>query len=89
MTGAKLVCGDTMNYWIAAHLDNLKTVLKELDVLLINDGEAKMLAGGEQNLVKAAQAVLALGPKSLVIKHGEYGATAFFGAQSFAGGMRR
>ena len=78
MPKVKMVCGDTMNYWIAAHLDNLKTVLKELDVLLINDGEAKMLAG-ETNLVKAAEKVLALGPKALVIKHGEYGATAFFG----------
>jgi sugar/nucleoside kinase (ribokinase family) len=85
MPKVRLVCGDTMNYWIAAHLENLKTVLKELDVLLINDGEAKMLAGGEQNLVKAAQAVLGLGPKSLVIKHGEYGATSFFGSRSFAG----
>ena len=84
MPKVKLVCGDTMNYWIAAHLENLKVVLKELDVLLINDGEAKMLTG-ESNLVKAAEAVLKLGPKSLVIKHGEYGATSFFGAQSFAG----
>jgi sugar/nucleoside kinase (ribokinase family) len=78
MPKVKLVCGDTMNYWIAAHLDNLKTVLRELDVLLINDGEAKMLAG-ETNLVKAAEKVMAMGPKALVIKHGEYGATAFFG----------
>ena len=84
MPSVKLVCGDTMNYWIAAHLQNLKPVLKELDVLLINDGEAKMLSG-ESNLVKAAESVLALGPKSLVIKHGEYGATAFFGPRSFAG----
>ena len=84
MPKVKLVCGDTMNYWIAAHLENLKVVLRELNVLLINDGEAKMLSG-ESNLVKAAQAVLAMGPKSLVIKHGEYGATSFFGPRSFAG----
>ncbi len=84
MPDVKLVCGDTMNYWIAAHLENLKVVLRELDVLLINDGEAKMLSG-ESNLVKAAEAVLAMGPKSLVIKHGEYGATSFFGPHSFAG----
>ncbi len=79
---AKLVCGDTMNYWISAHTDNLKRVLRELDVLLINDAEARQLSG-ETNLVRAAEAVLALGPKSLVIKHGEYGATAFFSARSF------
>ena len=84
MPGAKLVCGDTMNYWIADHNANLRKVLRELDVLLINDGEARQLSG-ESNLVKAAEAVMALGPKSLVIKHGEYGATAFFSDRSFAG----
>jgi len=82
MPDAKLVCGDTMNYWIADHRAALNEVLKELDVLLINDGEARMLAG-EHNTVRAAEKVLALGPKSLVIKHGEYGATAFFGPRSF------
>jgi sugar/nucleoside kinase (ribokinase family) len=54
-------------------------------VLLINDGEARMLSG-EQNAVRAAERVLAMGPRSLVMKHGEYGATGFFGARSFAGG---
>jgi sugar/nucleoside kinase (ribokinase family) len=83
MPNVKLVCGDTMNYWIADHTANLKKVLAELDVLLINDGEARLLTG-ESNLVKAADAVMALGPKSLVIKHGEYGATAFFSNRSFA-----
>ena len=82
MPKVKMVCGDTMNYWIADHTANLKKVLAELDVLLINDGEARLLTG-ESNLVKAAEAVMALGPKSLVIKHGEYGATAFFSNQSF------
>ncbi len=57
-------------------------MLAELDVLLINDGEAKMLSG-ETNLVKAAEKVMAQGPKTLIIKHGEYGATAFFGPKSF------
>ncbi|ADW69844.1 PfkB family carbohydrate kinase [Granulicella tundricola] len=84
MPEVKMVCGDTMNYWIADHNENLKKVLKELDVLLINDGEARMLAG-EQNMVKAAEAVMAMGPKALVIKHGEYGASAFFCDRSFAG----
>ena len=82
MPGVKMVCGDTMNYWIADHRENLDKVLRELDVLLINDGEARMLSG-EHNLVKAADAIMATGPKSLVIKHGEYGATAFFSKRSF------
>ena len=83
MPDVKMVCGDTMNYWIADHGAALVKVLEVLDVLLINDGEARMLSG-ETNIVKAAQAVIAKGPKSLVIKHGEYGATAFFGPSAFA-----
>ena len=82
MPKVKMVCGDTMNYWIADHTEALKTVLRELDVLLINDGEARMLAG-ESNMVKAAEKVMAMGPKALVIKHGEYGATAFFSERMF------
>ncbi len=88
MPGVKMVCGDTMNYWIADHRANLNAVLRELDVLLINDGEARMLSG-ETNGLRAAEAVLAQGPKSLVVKHGEYGATGYFGARSFAGGSVR
>src|SRR3984885_1732063 len=84
MPKVRMVCGDTMNYWIADHRENLLKVLKELDVLLINDGEARMLAG-ERNLVVAANKVLAMGPKILVVKHGEYGATAFFCDRSFLG----
>src|SRR5580692_11754982 len=75
---AKLVAGDTMNYWIKDHKSALLEVLKGLDVLLINDTETRMLAGNS-NLVQAARAVLKLGPRMLVVKHGEYGATAFFG----------
>jgi sugar/nucleoside kinase (ribokinase family) len=82
MQNVRMVCGDTMNYWIHDHAANLAKVLKELDVLLINDGEARMLAG-EGNLVRAAKKVLAMGPKILVVKHGEYGATSFFGERSF------
>jgi sugar/nucleoside kinase (ribokinase family) len=85
MPRVRMVCGDTMNYWISAHAENLAKVLRDLDVLLINDGEARMLSG-EQNAVRAAERVLAMGPRSLVMKHGEYGATGFFGARSFAGG---
>lgn len=87
MNNVRMVCGDTMNYWIADHAANLAKVLRELDVLLINDGEARMLAG-DRNLVGAANKVLAMGPKTLIVKHGEYGATAFFGDRSFAPGTR-
>lgn len=82
MARAKLVCGDTMNYWINDHAENLAQVLKGLDGLLINDTEAKLL-GHKGNLVVAAEKILAMGPKSLVVKHGEYGATAFFSERSF------
>jgi len=79
MPQARLVAGDTMNYWIKDHRPALLEVLKGLDVLLINDTEARMLAGNS-NLLQAARAVLALGPRMLVVKHGEYGATAFYGS---------
>ena len=84
MKSVNMVCGDTMNYWIKDHAANLAKVLHELDVLLINDGEARMLSG-ETNPVRAANKVLSMGPKSLVVKHGEYGATAYFCDRSFAG----
>ncbi len=84
MPKVKMVCGDTMNYWIHDHRENLEKVLLGLDALLINDGEAKMLAGDE-NLLRAAEKILATGPKTLIIKHGEYGATAFFSKRSFPG----
>jgi sugar/nucleoside kinase (ribokinase family) len=76
MPGAKMVAGDTMNYWIKDHRPALAEMLKGLDILLINDGEVKMLAGSG-NLAQAARAVLAMGPRTLVVKHGEYGATLF------------
>jgi len=84
MNGTKLVGGDTMNYWIKDHRDALVQTLKLVDVLLINDTEAKMLTH-ERSVPRAAQKVLAMGPKALVIKHGEYGATIFFGEKSFPG----
>jgi sugar/nucleoside kinase (ribokinase family) len=87
MSNVRMVCGDTMNYWIADHRENLAKVLRELDVLLINDGEARMLAG-DRNLVVAANKVLEMGPKTLIVKHGEYGATAFFSDRSFTHGVR-
>ena len=84
MPNVRMVGGDTMNYWITGHRDNLLKVLTGLDALLINDGEAKLLAG-DSNLVLAARKILALGPKALIVKHGEYGATAFFGEHAFGG----
>jgi hypothetical protein len=82
MPGVKLVAGDTMNYWIKDHRPALLEVLKGLDILLINDTETKMLASNN-NLTQAARAVMALGPKALVVKHGEYGATLFHGGGAF------
>jgi sugar/nucleoside kinase (ribokinase family) len=76
MPGVKLVAGDTMNFWITGHRPALLEVLKGLDILLINDTEARML-GENRNLVQAARSVLDMGPKTLVVKHGEYGATLF------------
>ena len=85
MPKVKMVCGDTMNYWIADHNENLRAVLKELDVLLINDGEAAMLSGIKNTVRAAAWIMKELGPKALVIKHGEYGATGFFSDRIFPG----
>jgi len=82
LDGVRLVGGDTMNFWISGSRPQLLETLKLIDVLLINDGEAKMLAN-ETNLPRAAQKVLAMGPKALVIKHGEYGATIFFREGAF------
>ncbi len=84
MPRVRMVCGDTMNYWINDHRANLEKVLHGLDCLLINDGEAKLLAQ-DANLVRAAKKILASGPKALVVKHGEYGATAFFSDRLFPG----
>jgi sugar/nucleoside kinase (ribokinase family) len=77
MQHATFVGGDTMNYWINGHRDNLNEMLKQVHALLINDTEARMLAG-DPSLARAAQKILTMGPEALVIKHGEYGATVFF-----------
>lgn len=74
---SKLVGGDTMNLWINIAKPELLKTLARVDVLLINDGEAKMLAG-DSSLPRAAKKVMDMGPQALVIKHGEYGATIFF-----------
>lgn len=72
----KLIVMDTMNFWMDVALDELKAVLKKVDVLLVNDGEARQLSG-EFSLVKAANAIMAMGPKFLIIKKGEHGALLF------------
>jgi len=77
LNGARFVAGDTMNYWINGHRANLEKMLESIDALLINDTEAKMLAS-DPSLARAAQKILRMGPKALVIKHGEYGSTVFF-----------
>ncbi len=82
MKGARLVAGDTMNFWIHHTPDELRETLKLIDILLINDTEARSLSG-EHSLPRAALKVLAQGPQALVIKHGEYGATIFFREGAF------
>jgi sugar/nucleoside kinase (ribokinase family) len=77
MPNAKLVAGDTMNYWISAHRENLLKVMKELDVLIINGKEVLMLSG-ETNWVRGANKILEMGPKSLVVKYAEHGVAGFF-----------
>jgi len=68
----KLVALDTMNYWIENRAEALREVIGRVDILLVNEGEARMLTG-EYNLVKAAHVVMGWGPKRVVIKRGEYG----------------
>ncbi len=75
-TRPKLIVLDTMNFWMATALEDLKKVLTMIDVLMINDSEARELSG-EFSLVKAAKKVLDMGPKFLIIKKGEHGALLF------------
>jgi sugar/nucleoside kinase (ribokinase family) len=78
----KLVVMDTMNFWMEIALDDLKETLKMVDVLTINDEEARLLSG-EYSLVKAAAKIQAMGPKYLIIKKGENGALLFHGTEVF------
>src|SRR5262252_2507183 len=73
MPSVKLTGGDTMNYWINDYRGELLETLKQWDFLLINDGEARLLSG-EHNLRRAAAKIMQMGPSTLVIKRGEYGA---------------
>jgi len=76
MTGVQLTGGDTMNYWINDFRPALLETLRQWDFLLINDSEARLLSG-EQNLRRAAARILEMGPHTLVVKRGEYGAILF------------
>jgi pfkB family carbohydrate kinase len=78
-----LVACDTMNFWISGRLEELKKTLARVDVLLINDAEARQLSG-EWNLVKAARAIRGMGPKTLVLKKGEHGVIMFTDQGAFA-----
>ena len=78
----KLVVLDTMNFWMDLFMDDLKEALKEVDVLTINDEEARQLSE-EYSLVKAAKIILAMGPKYLIIKKGEHGALLFNNEEVF------
>ena len=78
----KLVVLDTMNFWMEIALDDLKKVLKKVDVVTINDEEARILSG-EYSLVKAARKILKMGPKYLIIKKGEHGALLFNNEEVF------
>jgi sugar/nucleoside kinase (ribokinase family) len=79
----KLIVMDTMNFWMNVALDELHKTLKMVDVLTINDEEARQLSG-EYSLVKAANKILTMGPKYLIIKKGEHGALLFGEGQIFS-----
>ncbi len=78
----KLIVLDTMNFWMEIALDDLKKALGMVDVLMVNDSEARQLSG-EFSLVKAAKKIQQMGPKFLIIKKGEHGALLFHDAQVF------
>lgn len=78
----RLIAMDTMNYWMDSALDDLKKLLTMVDVLMVNDSEARQLSG-EFSLVKAARAIQKMGPKFIIIKKGEHGALLFHGDKVF------
>lgn len=78
----KLIVLDTMNFWMETAMDDLKKAIGMVDVLLVNDSEARQLSG-EYSLVKAAAKVQAMGPKFVIIKKGEHGALLFHGKNVF------
>jgi len=82
-TRPKLIVMDTMNFWMESALGDLQHVLKHVDLLLVNDAEARQLSG-QFSLVKAAKAILNMGPRFLIIKKGEHGALLFHGENIFS-----
>lgn len=78
----KLVACDTMNFWIQGKLEAVKNTIRHVDILIINDAETRML-GGDANLVKSAHKIRAMGPKTLIVKRGEYGVLMFSDASVF------
>ena len=83
VTSAELVALDTMNYWIERSKDSLLETIKRVDLVIINDAEARQLTG-IPNLIKAARTILSWGPKALIVKRGEYGAALFTAGSYFA-----
>ncbi|MBL4862466.1 MAG: sugar kinase [Crocinitomicaceae bacterium] len=78
----KLIAMDTMNFWMDIALDDLKATLKKIDLLIINDEEARQLSG-EYSLIKASKIIRQMGPKYLIIKKGEHGALLFYEDEMF------
>ena len=78
----KLIVMDTMNFWMKSAIPDLNIVLKYVDMLMVNDAEARELTG-QYSMVKAAKSIMAMGPKYLIIKKGEHGALLFYGDEVF------
>jgi len=78
----KLIVMDTMNFWMQIAMPDLEEVLKQVDLLMVNDAEARQLTG-QFSLVKAAKSIMAMGPKYVIIKKGEHGALLFHGHNVF------
>ncbi|NBV30511.1 MAG: sugar kinase, partial [Chitinophagaceae bacterium] len=81
-TRPRFIAMDTMNFWMETAMADLKVVLKYVDMLMVNDSEARQLSG-QFSLVKAARSIMDMGPKFLIIKKGEHGALLFHGDQVF------
>lgn len=79
----RLVALDTMNFWISSKRDALEKVIRAVDMLIVNEGEVRQFTG-EHNLVRGAKALLGMGPKTVVIKRGEYGVLMVMGDRIFA-----
>jgi len=78
----KLIALDTMNFWMDTAMDGLRAVLRQVDMLIINDEEARQLSG-QHSLIKAAGIIHEMGPRSIVVKKGEHGAFLFEGDNVF------